>query len=213
MATVPPLQQRRYCLAMTSAESGPGFSLSYDLQLSDLTELLAARPGRRRRRIRIVFSLVLLALLGVAWTALTIAFDNSSVVKGSTGAPGWMVGSDIVIWALVVLYASAAWRLSPKRLARRTWRASPQLHGRHYDQIDSRGVTWTGPDGTQMFQPWAILERVRETEHAFHLQGGNGDVRATLPKRGLRSPDLILALREFLNHSVGGQPSPASSDS
>jgi hypothetical protein len=102
MATVPPLQQRRYCLAMTSAESGPGFSLSYDLQLSDLTELLAARPGRRRRRIRIVFSLVLLALLGVAWTALTIAFDNPSVVKGSTGAPGWMVGSDIVIWALVL---------------------------------------------------------------------------------------------------------------
>jgi hypothetical protein len=197
---------------MSSAESGTDFSLSYELQLSDLTELLATRPGRRRRRTRIVCSLVPWALLGVIWTALTIAFDNPSVVKGSTGAPGWMVASDIVIWALVVLGASSAWRLSPKRLARRAWRASPELHGGNHDQIDSRGVTWTGPDGTQTFRPWAILVRVRETEHAFHLQDANGCVHATLPKRGLRSPDLILALREFLNRSVGGQPSPAAPD-
>jgi YcxB-like protein len=197
---------------MTSAESGTGFSLSYELQPGDLAELLAVKPGRRRRRIRILNSLVLWVLFGVAWTALTVAFDHPSVVKNSTGAPGWMVASDIVIWALVVLQASSAWRLSPKRLARRVWRASPQLHGRHYDVIDSRGVTWIAPDGTQTFRPWTSLVRVRETEYAFYLQDGNGDVQATLPKRGLHSPDLIPALREFLARSVGGQSSAAAAD-
>jgi hypothetical protein len=195
---------------MTSADPGTGFSLSYELQPIDLTEIQAARPGRRRKRAHIILALVSWALLGVAFTAITVAFDDPSVVKGSSGAPGWMVAVDIVIWALVVLWGSSAWRLSPKRLARRVWRASPEIHGRNHDEIDSRGVTWTGPDGAQIFQPWTNLVGVRETEHAFQLQGDNGTVLAALPKRGLHSPDLIPAFREYLNRSVGGQPPAAA---
>ena len=191
---------------MTSADPGTGFSLSYELQSGDLIEIVAARPGRRHKRAGIIGCLVLGALLGVAWTAMTIAFGHPSVVRDSTGAPGWMVASDIVIWALVALWAFSAWRLSPKRLARRAWRASPQLHGRHHEEIDSRGVTWTGPDAAQTFLPWARLVCVRETEQAFQLRDNNDAVLATLPKRGLHSRDLIPVLREFLNRSVGGQP-------
>jgi hypothetical protein len=180
-----------------------GFSLSYELQPGDLAEMIGASPRVKRSRTRNLFTVVLWALLGVAFTAITIALNHPSVVKDSHGAPSWMYVIDGVIWVLVFAGAILVWRTNPKRLARRTWRNNHRLHGRNHDEIDSRGVTWTSPDGSQAFIPWATLARVRETDRAFVLQDDDGDGLAVLPKRGLHNPELIPALREFLNRSAG----------
>jgi hypothetical protein len=156
---------------------------------------------------------VIWALIGAAFTAVIVALDLPSVVKNSSGAPGWMYVVDAVIWFLVVSWGRIVWRLSPKRLARRTWRINVQLHGRHHDEVGPGGMTCTAADGTQVLIPWASIDRIRETEHAFHLIDHRGAVRDALPKRGLPSPDLIPALREFLNRSVDGQPPTAAPDS
>ncbi len=44
-----------------------------------------------------------------------------------------------------------------------------------------------------MFIPWATIDRIGETRHAFHLIDHQGVIRNALPKRGLPSPDLIPA--------------------
>jgi hypothetical protein len=186
---------------MTGASPDPGFSLSYELQPGDLAEIEAASPGRRRRRGYIVSTVVMLALIAAAFTALTV---------GSSGVPRWVYPIDGVIWGAVAAWTRIAWRLGPKQLARRAFRGTPRLHGRHCEKIDSRGVIWIAPDGVQTFIPWSGLRRVRETEHAFMLEDNVGAVLSTLPKRGLQSPDLIPALREFLSCSVGGQPPAAT---
>jgi len=154
-----------------------------------------------------MFAAVLWALIGAAFTAVTVVLDLPSVVKDSPGAPGWMYVVDGAIWGGLVAYqARIVWRLSPKRLARRTWRIHAALHGRHSDEVGPDGVTCTAPDGTQVFIPWATIDRIGETGHAFHLIDHQGAVRNALPKRGLPSPDLIPALREFLNRSVSTRP-------
>jgi hypothetical protein len=147
------------------------------------------------------------ALIGAAFTAVTVALDLPSVVKSSSGAPGWMYVVDGVIWGGLVAYlARIAWRLSPKRLGRRAWRVHAALRGRHRDEVGPNGVRCTAPDGTEMFIPWSTIGRIGETGHAFHLIDHHGAVRNALPKRGLPSPDLIPALREFLHRSVDVQP-------
>jgi hypothetical protein len=165
------------------------------------------------QRNRIISATVMWALIGAVFTTVTVAFNLTSVVKNSSGAPGWMYVVDAVIWFLVVYWGGIVWRLSPKRLARRSWRINVQLHGCHHDEVGPGGMTCTAPDGTQVFIPWASIDHLRETEHAFHLIDHRGDVRNALPKRGLPSPDLIPALREFLNRSVDGQPPTAAPDS
>ena len=88
----------------------------------------------------------------------------------------------------------------------RAWRAHAAIHGRHRDEVGPDGVRCTAPDGTQMFIPWATIDRIGETRHAFHLIDHQGVIRNALPKRGLPSPGLIPALRDFLNRSVNAQP-------
>jgi len=144
-------------------------------------------------------------LIDAVLTAVTVALDFPSVVKNSSGAPSWMYVVDATIWFFVANAAVIAWRMSPKRLARRAWRNNSQLHGRHHDEVSPGGINCIAPDGTQMSTPWANIDYIRETENAFHLIDHRGATRSTLPKRGLPSPDLVPALREFLNHSVNGQ--------
>jgi len=117
---------------------------------------------------------------------------------------------DAAIWFFVAYSAVIAWRLNPQRLARRAWRASSQLHGRHRDEVRSAGVTTIAPNGNQTSTPWANIAQIRETDKAFYLLDHRGATRYILPKRGLPNPDLIPALREFLNRSVNGQASPAA---
>jgi hypothetical protein len=197
---------------MTGAGPEAGFSLTYELQPGDFKDLYAAGPKRKRRRAYITFNAALGALFGVVLTAITVALNLRSVVKDSSGAPGWMYVVDAVIWFLVVYGFCLVWWLSPKRLARRAWRSNVQLHGRHHDEVGPGGVTCTAPDGTQIFIPWTSVDGIRETKHAFQLIDHQDAVRTTLPKRGLSGSDLIPALREFLNRSIGRQPPTVTPD-
>lgn len=199
----------RYCLAMTSADPGAGFSLTYELQPGDLQDLFATRPERKHRRTRVIFATAMSTLTGATLTAITVALDLPSVVKNSSGAPSWMYVIDAAIWFFVANGAVIAWRLSPKRLARRAWRSETQLHGRHRDEVGPGGISCLAPDGTQLSTPWATIDYIRETENAFHLIDHRGATLTTLPKRGLPGPNLIPNLREFLNHSVNRQPPTA----
>jgi hypothetical protein len=192
---------------MPTTDPGTGFSFTYELQPYDLEDMCAAEQKRRHRRTRAMVAAVSWVLLGAAFTAVTVALNLRSLVKDSSGAPGWMYVVDVVIWTLVANWASIIWRLSPRRLARRFWNSNVQLHGRHHDRVDPDGIAYTAPDGTQVRIPWPSIDNVRETERSFLLIDHRGDVRICLPKRGLSSPDLIPALREFLNHSVHEHPS------
>lgn len=197
---------------MTSTDPSAGFSITYEAQPEDLQDVIAARPQRRRRRARITFAAAVWALIGGAFTAITVALDCPAVVKNSSGAPSWMHVVDVVIWFFVAKGAVAAWRLSPKRLARRIWRSNPQVRGSHHTEVGSRGISHIGPDGTQISTPWANIDRIRETENAFHLVNRRGATFGTLPKRGLADPDLVPALREFLYHSTNQRQPPAIPD-
>lgn len=117
---------------------------------------------------------------------------------------------DAASWYFAVYGAVIAWRMSPKRLAQRSWRTDIRFHGQRHDKVGPGGIARANPDGTQVHIPWASIDHIRETEHAFHLLGRGGYTLAVLLKRGLDSPDLIPALREFLNHSAGGQLASAS---
>lgn len=197
---------------MTSTDPGVGFSLTYELQPGDLQDLFAARPGRKWRKARFIYTTVMWALIGSVLTSVTVALDLPSVVKNSPGAPSWMYVVDAAIWFSVTYCGVIVWRLSPKRLARRAWRSNTQLHGRRHDEVGLGSISCTTPDGIQIAIPWANIDHIRETENAFHLINHRGATLTTLPKRGLSSPDLIPALREFLNRSVNGQPPTADPD-
>jgi len=204
---------RRYCLAMASTDPGVRFSLTYELEPGDLQDLFAARPGRKWRQARFIYATVVWALLGAALTAVTVALDLSSVVKNSSGAPSWMYVVDAAIWFFVAYCGVIVWRLIPKRRARRAWRGNTHLRGRRHDEVGPGSISCTTPDGTQIVIPWTNIDYIRETGNSFHLINHRGVTLTTLPKRGLPSPDLIPALREFLNRSVKGQPSTAVPDS
>lgn len=198
---------------MASTDPGAGFSITYEAQPEDLQDVIAARPQRRRRRVRITVATAVWAVIGVALTAITVALDLPSVVKNSTGAPSWMYVVDVVLWFFVAKGAVVTWRLSPKRLARRVWRSNPQIRGSHHAEVEPGGISHARPDGTQMSSPWANIDRIRETESAFHLVNRRGATWSTLPKRGLADPDMVPALREFLNHSTNQRQPPAIPDS
>jgi hypothetical protein len=198
---------------MTSTDPGACFSITYEAQLEDLQDVIAARPQRRRRRARITFATAVWALIGVAFTAITVALDLPAVVRNSSGAPSWMYIVDVVMWFFVAKGAVVAWRLSPKRLARRVWRSNPQVRGSHHTEVGPSGISHIGPDATQMSTPWANIDRIRETENAFHLVNRRGATWSILPKRGLADPDLVPALREFLNHSTNRRQPPPIPDS
>jgi hypothetical protein len=193
---------------MSSAGPGTGFSLTYELQADDLRELVATIAQRKLSRTRIIFSTAGWAPVNAAFTAVTVALDLPSVVKNSSGAPSWMYVVDAAGWLFVAYGAVIAWKLSPKRVALSVWRSDSRLHGWHRDEVGSGGLTSIAPDGTQVSTPWATMASMKETDTAFHLVDSQGAVRITLPKRGLPSPDLIPALREYLKQSVGRQPSP-----
>jgi RimJ/RimL family protein N-acetyltransferase len=172
----------------------------------DLQVLIAASKPRRRRRIRVAAGLAAWTVIAIGLTAVTVGLDHPSLIKGSSGAPGWLYVIDAFGWLVVVSMAGVTMRLSPKLMARRTWSARPESHGRYLEDVGPRGVASLAPDGTQTYTPWSALAGMRETKDAFCLLGHDGAVHVVLPGRGLEDPQLIPALREFLNHSVNGQP-------
>ena len=190
---------------MPDPDRSPRFSLDYELQPSDLAEFYRTDRARRRRRASFLISLAAWGILAVAFTAITVALNEPSVVRGSSGPPSWIYAIDIVAWILAANAVRIAWRLSPRGLVRRVWRANPELRGHHHDEVSVAGVTSIAPGGSEVFIPWTRFDRMRETEDAFIFLGeGSGRPLCALPKRGLTSPGLVSPLREFIQDSVGG---------
>jgi hypothetical protein len=188
------------------AGPAPAFTLEYEIQPPDVRELIVGTRGMRWKLVSAVAATIGWGLIAASFTAITIALDHTSVVKDSTGAPGWMYAVDFVLWVATAAFARAAWRRSAGRLARVALQQNPEWQGRTRDQVEIGGLRSISANGTEVFYPWATIDRVRETTHAFQLLDHNGHVRGVLPKRGLVTPDLLPALRTFLNHALGGQP-------
>lgn len=189
---------------MTGAAPETGFSLAYELEPDDFKDFYEAMPKRKLRRTQYV-------LIGAILAILAITLDLTARANNSSGAQGWTYLVAASTWILVARSGWKVWRLSPRRLARRHWDINVQLHGRHHDEIGPGGVITRAPDGTQAFTPWAVIASIDENDRAFSAVDHDDRVRVILPKRGLASPDLIPPLREFLDHSAGGQPSADAS--
>jgi hypothetical protein len=179
-------------------------SLIYELEPGDLQDMQVVSARRRQRQVHALVTAVPLAALSITFIVLTGALSHASLMRG---APAWLYAADMISCALLAVRLRAALRLTPERLARAIWRANPGYRGRHHEELDERGVTWTAPTGSQIFVPWSVVAGVRETERAFHLLDASGIVRSSLPKHGLASPDLVPVLREVLNRSAGSRPS------
>jgi hypothetical protein len=89
------------------------FTLTYELARSDLADIAAVNRSRKRRRTRALRGFVLSLLPALAFTAITVALSVPSVVKDSTGAPGWMYGLDVLLWVAAVILGRSVWLLSP----------------------------------------------------------------------------------------------------
>jgi hypothetical protein len=206
---------KAYDLDMSDADRSPRFSLAYEIQPSDVAEMYRMDRRLRRRRLRNLMALVVWVFLAAACTTITVLLDEPSLVRGSSGAPGWLYLMDGCFCFVSAWSALINWRLRPMALARRVVRKWPASHGVHREEVSLAGVTWTAPDGTEGFRPWAKFASVRETEHSFLLESPEARLYA-LTKRGLASPDLVPALREFLENAVAGQlpvdPSPAAAE-
>jgi YcxB-like protein len=200
----------RYCLFMGFQEADTTFSLCYELQPDDVEEALAADGRRKRRRARALIDLSVCAVLALALTLLTVALDRPGLVNDTTGAPSWLYLADIVGWALVIRYAALAWRLAPKRQARRVWRTRKTLHGQYRDEVGADGVTGMQPNGSMTFIPWPAVAGFRESERTFCLLGADGAVCVLLPKRSLPDPALGPALAELLARKIGAPQAAAA---
>ncbi len=196
---------------MTSGDPQTGFSLAYELRPDDFKDFFRTQPKMRYLRTCSVFNAMMCTVIGAILTAFTVTLDLKATGNQSSGAPGWIYVVTVGVWGGVVYSGFVLWRLSPSRLARRTWDESPSLRGRHHENVGPSGIFATAPDGRQALTPWSVFDRVTETGIAFNLFDRDDHMRSVLPKRGLASPDLIPALREFLHHSVDGQ-SPMSED-
>lgn len=195
--------------SVISSDRSPVFSLAYDLEPGDLRDGCVAAPGRRSMRTQAAIHLGAWGFVAVVLTLVTVALNEPTMVKDSAGAPGWMYAVDTAGWLLAARGIRPLIWLSPRQMTRRAWRAHPELHGRHRDDVTDLGITWIAPDGMEVFTPWSAVTGISETDRAFHLLDDHGDVRHELPKRGLASPDLIPPLRQFMNQAVD-TPRPAT---
>jgi hypothetical protein len=186
---------------MGTPDAETGFSLSYELTLDDIGDLVAGSQLLRRRRASARGQLVLGILGAAAWTALTI-LPNFPSLRASP-APGWMYAVDAVVWIFLVRLCYLVWHLSVKHLARRTWRA--RQHGHYLTEVNPRGVTVIAPDGSERFTPWTAIIGFWESDQSFYLLGRKSITVNELPKRGLRNAELIPSLRDFLDSSVERQ--------
>jgi hypothetical protein len=186
---------------MGTPDAETGFSLSYELTLDDIGDLVTGSQLFRRRRASARGQLVLGILGAAIWTAFTVR-PNLPSLRASP-APGWLYAVDAVAWIYVASRCYVVWQLSEKHLARCTWRA--RQHGRYLTEVNPRGVTVIAPDGSERFTPWTAIIGFWESDQSFYLLGRKSITVNELPKRGLRNAELIPSLRDFLDSSVERQ--------
>ena len=170
------------------AGPAPAFTLEYDIQPPDVREIIVATPGVRRKLISGVALTIGWGLVAASFTAITIALNYPSVVKDSTGAPGWVYAVDLALWLVTAAIALAAWRRSARRMAWVAIQKTPEYQGRSRDQVETGGIRSISANGTEVFYPWATIGRVRETTRAFHLLDHNGQVRGCYQNVAWKAP-------------------------
>lgn len=139
--------------AMGAPDAETGFSLSYELTLDDIADLVAGSQMLHRRRSSARGQLVLGILGAAAWTAFTV-LPNLPSLRVSP-APGWMYAVDAVAWIYFASRCYLVWHLSLRQLARRTWRA--RQHGRYLTGLNPRGISVIAPDGPSESLPGPLL--------------------------------------------------------
>jgi hypothetical protein len=193
-----------------AGEADPVFTLEYEVQPEDVQDLLAATPRVKDKLTVAVVAAMLCGLVATGFTAMTIALNYRSAVFSAAGAPGGIYVADVALWLLTAFLAWAAWQRSPAALAEVVMKKTPAFEGRTRARLETTGIRTISASGTEAFHPWATIDQVRETAHAFHLLDHRGRARAILPKRALDSPDLLPALRTFLEQALVQQPPAAA---
>ena len=191
--------------------SAPLFTLEYDIQPQDVRELVAGPPRARYKLIIAVVAAIAWGLITVAVTVITLTLTFRSSVHSSDGSLGGVYLVDVALCLTTALSAWVAWQRSPGRLARVAVKRTPEFQGRACDYLETEGIRSITANGIEVFHPWSAIDQVRETTRAFQLLDHNGGIRAVLPKRVLGSPDLLLALRAFLQQAIQQEPPAAAS--
>lgn len=191
-------------------DPAPAFTLEYEVQPQDVQDLLVATPRVRDKLTIAVVAAMLSGLVAAGITAITIALNYRSAVFSAAGAPRGIYVADLTLWLVTAFLVHRAWQRSPGRLAEVAIKKTPEFQGPTRNQVETSGIRAVSANGTEAFHPWATIDQVRETTRAFHLLDHNGRVQAILPKRALDSPDLLLALRTFLEQALEQQPAAAT---
>ena len=188
---------------MVEGDPVVGYSLSYEMELADLAEMVALNRAYRQRRAVCVYVALGCVVAAVIWTALIFGPGRTWPMEHSHD------GGYIFSIVFAVLLTAAAWqagiwwRLGPEELAMRLWRTRPGIRGFHQDEVRADGVTSVASDGVRHFFPWSVIASINETERALYLLGINGEALISLPKRGLPDSVPVPALKEFVQTSIG----------
>jgi len=182
------------------------YSLEYEIEPGDITDMLAGNPERSGRRESQLAVMIILSLAAVVASALAIRH-----LKSAAGAGDWVLIGVAGFWFGVIQQGQVLWQTSPRQIARRAFQ-KPWLQGNVREQVETGGIRSIAANGIETFFPWTFLVKVHETARAFHLLSQDGRPQVSLPKRALENPALIPKLREFLDHATGGQTAMADPD-
>jgi ABC-type nickel/cobalt efflux system permease component RcnA len=143
------------------AGPAPAFTLEYDVQPQDVRELVVATPRVKDKLTIALVAAMLSGLVAVGFTAITIALNYRSAVFSATGAPGGIYVADLALWLVTAFMAWAAWQRTPERLTGPAIKKTPEFQGRTRAQVETSGIRAIRVNGTEVFHPWATIDRVR----------------------------------------------------
>jgi hypothetical protein len=179
-----------------------GFSLSYQLELADLAEMVALNRAYRQRRAVCGYVALGCVVAAVIWTALVFGPGRNWAMQRSPDGGIIFAIVEAVLGGAAAWQAGIWWLLGPEEVAMRIWQTRPGIRGLHRDEVQAEGVTGVDSDGVRVFLPWSAFASVRETDRALYLLGHNGEARIGLPKRGLPDSVPVATLAEFVQTSI-----------
>ncbi|MFF7382516.1 YcxB family protein [Streptomyces griseoluteus] len=166
---------------------GEHVELEYQLTREDMGQALKARAkaSGRARRMR-GFALVGVAAL-VGGSAVPLAHGEAP----DTGT--WMIAGLVVVSLFV---------LQPWLLARQFHKIASR-NGACHSRVDDCGVTVENAGGSSRLN-WTAAPRYAETADTFVLLSGddNASCLTVLPKRGVRTPEDVDAVRALLDRHI-----------
>ncbi|MER8017328.1 YcxB family protein [Streptomyces griseoluteus] len=167
--------------------AGEQVELEYQLTREDMGQALKARAkasGRARRMRRF-------ALAGVAALVGASAVPLAHGEAPDTGA--WVIAGLVV----VSLFVQQPWLLA------RQFHKIASRNGACRSRVDDCGVTVENAGGSSRLN-WTAAPRYAETADTFVLLSGddNASCLTVLPKRGVRTPEDVDAVRALLDRHI-----------